>query len=112
MNSITKWVEQTVFGVPESRIDNYWLDLYINFLMTESYDRFIDLIGEAHQSFDSFDYIKSLMEGNFQGQWIIDKSHVYRVFKTDLMTHIHELEEIEESEPDDHGMKNSDFWVL
>ena len=105
MDAITQWVKDNVYGCAVSSVNDFVED-YADYLKINESDYYNDLICESAENFDITELLVAIRasdEVTIEGF----KRVLNCRFRADLIKILHDIEEIEESEPDDFE-SNSD----
>jgi hypothetical protein len=107
MDNKTQWVKDNVYGISESSAALF-TQTYIDYLIEHEIDYFNDFINEAIEKIDAYDLFANIARSHdLKVNVKKEKSFINCIFLADLIKILHDIEEIEESEPDDFE-SNSD----
>jgi hypothetical protein len=105
MDNKTQWVKDNVYGCAVSSVNDY-IDGYIRYLVNYEYDYYNDLICECSGKFEITELLGAIgCEDYIELNEF--RAVIHCTIRADLIKILHDIEEIEESEPDDFE-SNSD----
>lgn len=110
--AIESYIKEHFYELPKNQIDDSDIQNYIKFLEWNYNELFSDILHEccAHELKTSI----ALYGHNGAGVGVIDafQKELYCRFLNDALERCKEIHNnLEDSEPDDHGMTNSDFLM-